>query len=149
MVELKIKSGSTEQTKRVILALLAAATPEKIAEVCLKEKADYSRQDKRAKECTLTISLHLDEAMKDGQYTLASAGDIQIVTDEFSIGFLGTGPKDLLEVLRGAGITPEMLPDESITTHSEKRMNVRFSSRYYSYGKLREVSPSRNEADTL
>lgn len=138
MVELEIKSGDTEKTKNVILSILAEATPEKVAEVSVQEKEN---QTQKSKACHLSIILHLDGERKNGKYSLASAGDIQIITDEFTCGYNGTGPHNLLEVLRGAGITDKMLPDESILGPASKPLRVRFSSRYYSYGKLREVTP--------
>lgn len=140
MVELKISSGSTVQTKNTILALLAAAGPENIAEIIVKDDKNIPMAQ-GAKTCLLTILLHLDGQRKDGKPSLASAGDIQLITNEFSYGFSGTGPSDLLEVLRAAGVTPEMLPEVSILSPSSKRLNICFSARYYCYGKLREISP--------
>lgn len=140
MTELKISSGSTVKTKNVILALLEAAGPENVAKISVKDNETH-RMNLNAKNCRLSIILHLDAEKKGSKHSLASAGDIELVTDEFSYGFTGTGPSDLLEVLRTAGVTPEMLPNEVILAPSCKCLNLCFSSRYYCYGKLREVTP--------
>lgn len=143
MVELYVKSGSTTQTKNMILALLAEATPEKIAEVRIQTMNPERRSlstTLQEKRCQLSIVLHLDAERPNG-ITFASAGDVRVVTDEFAHGFTGTGPKDLLEVLRAAGITDSMLPEEIIFRPQHKPLNIYFSARYFSYGTLREVSP--------
>lgn len=98
------------------------------------------------KRCQLSIVLHLDEERTNG-ITFASAGDVRLVTDEFTHGFTGTGPIDLLEVLRATGITDSMLPDDTILKPQLKPLNLCFSARYYSYGALREVSPKESNGE--
>lgn len=87
----------------------------------------------------LEIYFHLESENAD-EHCLKNIGEMRLVTDEFVCGYNGTGPGNLLEVLRAAGITEKMFPDEEIVEKREKPLNVHFSARETIYtGALKEV----------
>ena len=71
--------------------------------------------------------------------SLKNIGEMCLATDEFVCGYNGIDPGNLLEVLRAAGITEKMFPDEEIF---EKRdpLKTHFSAQEIIYtGALKEV----------
>lgn len=147
MVKMEINSGSTSHTKRVLLALLHDMGKENIADVTLKEQM-YGRNSGNIHKVTLEILFHLSDE-KD-QESLRSAGNIQIVTNDFACRYNGNGSRDLLDVLRAAGIGTDILSDDEILKDYDKPVNRAFSSRKVTYtGVLREVSVRSPSEKTL
>lgn len=72
--------------------------------------------------------------------SLKNIGEMCLAIDEFVCGYNGIDPGNLLEVLRAAGITEKMFPDEEIVEKREKPLNVHSSARETIYtGALKEV----------
>lgn len=143
MVQVSVNSGSTIETARMLVALIHDVGKECIADItvqeCVPDRFTTKDEPSNYHPVHLEIYFHLESENAD-EHCLKNIGEMRLVTDEFVCGYNGTGPGNLLEVLRAAGITEKMFPDEEIVEKREKPLNVYFSARETIYtGALKEV----------
>lgn len=148
MVQVSVNSGSTIETARMLVALIHDVGKECIADVIVKNDIGVKervRNQFAAKDESCNYPVHLEiyfhlESENADENSLKNIGEMRLVTDEFTCGYNGTGPSNLLEVLRAAGITEKMFPDEEILEKRDKPLKAHFSARETIYtGALKEV----------
>lgn len=125
MVNVILKQGSTGEIRKA-LAYFLEKDDTVVADIKLLPSLDKNALPSKV---DLELVLHNKE----------SEMDMCIKTSEFSWGYDGTGPQDLLKVLRMAGVTPEMLSDAEVLNKYDMPIKRHFSSTHIEYGEMREI----------
>lgn len=125
MVNVILKQGSTGEIRKA-LAYFLKKEDTVVADIKLLPSLDKNALPSRV---DLELVLHDQK----------SEMDMCVKTDAFSCGFNGTGPQDLLKVLRMAGITPELLSDDEVLSNRNAVSKRHFSSTHIEYGEMKEI----------
>lgn len=113
MVEMVLSNGSTQDVSNAFAFLLSNAS------VVATDIQLTPSQDENALPSKVELEMVL--------HNMDTKMDVCVKTKEFAWGFSGTGPRDLLETLRMAGVTPEILNDDEILGDCDTTRKRHFS----------------------